>query len=82
MSYEEYIQLLKECLATLPQTITGNQRLIEDLEMNSLTVLLFLARLEDQYHIKLPETQFGQGELTTVDALWKMIAGTRGEMAQ
>lgn len=78
MNYSDYIELLSRCLLSHPECIQGDQQLVRDLEMNSLSVLLFLVRLEDDYGIYLPTDEFGSYISATVDELWKLIESHKG----
>lgn len=52
---------IKKLLAkyiTLPETITKDSRLIDDLGLDSFLIVYFLSEVDDQFHISLDETEF------------------------
>lgn len=52
---------IKKLLAkyiTLPETVTEDSRLIDDLGLDSFLIVYFLSEADDKFHIALDEAEF------------------------
>lgn len=76
MNQNDFFDLVAACTGTSVQTLSMEQQLVADLNVNSLSILLFLVRLEDEYGIRLANSQLADAQNMTMEDLWKRICQT------
>ncbi|MBQ3484670.1 MAG: acyl carrier protein [Clostridia bacterium] len=76
MNQNDFFRLVAACTGRDAQSLSMEQQLVADLNVNSLSVLLFLVRLEDEYGVRLADTQLTGAQSMTMGDLWTLICQT------
>ncbi len=74
LTQEEILSQIKDILSEyveIPHPLTLDDRLIEDLGLDSFLIVYFITEIEDRFEIDIPETDFI--ELVTVKDLCERI---------
>ena len=70
---ESIVSVIKEVLNNENLTINNETNLITDLGMDSISLMMLVVYIEDQYQIILPDDFFTIDKLSSVDIIVKTI---------
>lgn len=73
MNHTDFFKLVAACTGRSAQSLDMKHKLVADLNVNSLSILLFLIQLEDEHGIRLASKQLAGADNMTLEDLWQLI---------
>jgi acyl carrier protein len=79
MSEPDVLRLLEAMLELRPNSLTGRERLREDLPWDSMSSLAFIAEVDRQFGLRVPGARVV--ECKTVEDLLRLLESTQADRA-